>query len=84
MGTVTDTQTRMQVAQYVAPAYSVFNLRANWQPRKDLNLNVGIGNLFDKKYWRWSDVRGVEAASPVLDAYTGPGRNISVTLRYDL
>ena len=84
VGTVTDTQTRMQVAQYVAPAYSVFNLKANWQPRKDLNLNVGIGNLFDKKYWRWSDVRGVEAASPVLDTYTGPGRNISVTLRYDL
>ena len=84
VGTVTDAQTRMQVAQYVAPAYSVFNLKAQWQPRKDLSLSFGIGNLFDKKYWRWSDVRGIEAASPIIDAYTAPGRNISVGLRYDL
>lgn len=84
VGTVTDTQTRMQVAQYVSPSYSVFNLRAQWQPRKDLKVNFGINNLFDKKYWRWSDVRGIAAASPVLESYTAPGRNISLGLRYDL
>lgn len=84
VGTVTDTQTRLQVPQYVAPSYSVLNLKAQWQIKKDLNLSFGINNLFDKKYWRWSDVRGLEAASPVADAYTAPGRNISVALRYDL
>jgi hemoglobin/transferrin/lactoferrin receptor protein len=84
VGTVTDTQTTLQVPQYVAPSYSVLNLKAQWQIKKDLNLSFGINNLFDKKYWRWSDVRGLEAASPVADAYTAPGRNISVALRYDL
>jgi hemoglobin/transferrin/lactoferrin receptor protein len=84
VGTVTDTQTRVQVPQYVAPSYSLFNLKAQWQPRKDLNLSVGVNNLFDKKYWRWSDVRGLEAASPIIDSYTAPGRNFSVALRYDL
>lgn len=84
VGTVTDTQTRLQVPQYVAPSYSIVNLKAQWQAKKDLNLSFGINNLFDKKYWRWSDVRGLEAASPVADAYTAPGRNISIALRYDL
>jgi hemoglobin/transferrin/lactoferrin receptor protein len=84
VGTVTDTQTRVQVPQYVAPSYSLFNLKAQWQPRKDLNLSVGVNNIFDKKYWRWSDVRGLEAASPIIDSYTAPGRNFSVALRYDL
>lgn len=84
VGTVTDTQTRVQVPQYVAPSYSLFNLKAQWQPRKDLNLSVGVNNVFDKKYWRWSDVRGLEVASPIIDSYTAPGRNFSVALRYDL
>ena len=84
VGTVTDTQTRLQVPQFVAPSYSIVNLKAQWQAKKDLNISFGINNLFDKKYWRWSDVRGLEAASPVADAYTAPGRNISLALRYDL
>ena len=40
-------------------------------------------NVTDKKYWRWSDVRGIESASPVLDAYTAPGRNVQLSARYE-
>lgn len=80
---VTDIKTRNQVPQYVAPAYSVINLKTQWQPSRRITILASVNNLFDKKYWRWSDVRGLEASSPVLDAYTAPGRNFSLGARYD-
>ncbi|MEY4481718.1 MAG: hypothetical protein RIQ84_880 [Pseudomonadota bacterium] len=83
VGTVLDMQSRRQVTQYVAPGYSLVNLQAQWRPIKDLSFNAGVNNLFNKKYWRWSDVRGLEASSPVIDSYTAPGRNLSLGMRYD-
>ena len=83
VGSVTDVRTRQQVEQFVAPAYSVIHLQSQWRVKPDLTLQMSINNLLDKKYWRWADVRGIEASSPVIDAYTAPGRNVSVTLRYD-
>ncbi len=83
VGTVTDLQSRRQVTQYVAPGYSLVNLQAQWRPIKDLSFNAGVNNLFNKKYWRWSDVRGLEASSSVIDSYTAPGRNLSLGMRYD-
>jgi hemoglobin/transferrin/lactoferrin receptor protein len=38
--------------------------------------------ITDESYIWWSDVRGVTAGSTVLDAYTQPGRNVSVSLAY--
>ena len=83
VGTVLDMQSRRQVTQYVAPGYSLVNLQAQWRPIKDLSFNAGVNNLFNKKYWRWSDVRGLEASSVVIDSYTAPGRNLSLGMRYD-
>jgi hemoglobin/transferrin/lactoferrin receptor protein len=46
-------------------------------------LRAGVFNLLDKKYTWWSDVRGL-APTPtnlaIADAYTQPGRNVSVSL----
>ncbi|MDE1007630.1 MAG: TonB-dependent receptor, partial [Paraburkholderia fungorum] len=44
---------------------------------------LGVFNLFDRKYWNWSDVRGIADSSPVKDAYTAPGRNVSVSMKMD-
>jgi hemoglobin/transferrin/lactoferrin receptor protein len=83
VNTVTDVKTRRQVPQYVAPAYSVVNLHTQWKPTRQFTLFATISNLLDKKYWRWSDVRGLEASSPVIDAYTASGRSFSLGTRYD-
>lgn len=50
------------------------------KPLDNLTLRAGLFNLLDKKYAWWSDVRGLAATSTVSDAYTQPGRNISVSL----
>lgn len=70
-------------APFTPPSYTVFDLGASWQPLPRLTLVANLNNVFDKTYWRWSDVRGVADSSTVKDAYTAPGRNFQVSLRYD-
>ncbi len=66
--------------QFLSPSATLVDLTAQWRIRKDLRLNVGIYNVTDKKYWRWSDVRGVASNSAIADSYTQPGRSAKISL----
>lgn len=68
---------------FATPPYTVLNLGASWKPLAGLTLIANLNNVFDKKYWNWSDVRGQLASSTVLDAYTAPGRNVQVSACYE-
>ncbi|MDM0023104.1 TonB-dependent hemoglobin/transferrin/lactoferrin family receptor [Variovorax saccharolyticus] len=69
--------------QFLTPSATTLDLNAQWRIRRDLRLNVALINVTDKKYWMWSDVRGLAASSPVVDAYTQPGRHFNVSLVAD-
>ena len=69
--------------QFVPKGYTTLDLRAAWQIRPGMRLSAAVHNLADKTYWQWTNVRGVAANSPVLDAYTAPGRSVSVALVTD-
>lgn len=69
--------------QFATPAATTLDLSAQWRIRKDLRLNVAVVNATDKKYWMWSDVRGVAQSSNLVDAYTQPGRHFNVSLVAD-
>ena len=58
-------------------------LTGQWRFSKTLRLNAGLINLTNKKYWNWSDVRGVAANSSFRDAYSQPGRYFNVSLVAD-
>lgn len=60
--------------QFIPPAWTVVDLALNWRPRHWLSVNAGVFNLTDRKYWVWTDVRGLSSTSPVVDAFTQPGR----------
>jgi hemoglobin/transferrin/lactoferrin receptor protein len=47
-----------------------------------LTVRAGVFNITDKKYAWWSDVRGLSATTTVADAFTQPGRNVSVSATY--
>lgn len=69
--------------QFLTPAATVFDLTGQWRIRRDLRLNAGVYNLTDKKYFRWTDVRGQSAVLPgvaTIDAYSQPGRYVRVSL----
>ena len=70
-------------AQFAPSSYSVLDLGLFWKPMRNLTVNANLNNVFDRKYWRWSDVRGLFDSSTVKDAYTAPGRNAQISVRYD-
>lgn len=73
------------VDYFRSPGYAVLDLGASLQVHPKARLNVTLNNLFDKKYWVWSDIR--QAALAATDAgpsfYTQPGRNLSAALQMD-
>lgn len=71
-------------ALFAPPAYTVVDLTASWQLHPRVRVSAGVFNLFDRKYWLWSDVRDVLNPAATIDRYTQPGRNASVLLRAQL
>lgn len=82
VGSVTSA-TGTPTAQFTPESYTVLDLGAYWKPINNVTVSANLNNVFDTKYWRWSDVRGLADDSPVKDAYTAPERNVQVSVRYD-
>jgi hemoglobin/transferrin/lactoferrin receptor protein len=72
------------VAAYAPAAYTVLDLGLRWTLAPRWTLDAKLHNATDETYWRWSDVRGIAANSPVIDAFTAAGRQWQVSLRLDL
>ncbi len=66
--------------QFATPAYTTLDLNAQWAFRPGWKLSAAVRNLTGRKYWEWTNVRGLAANSAVLDAYTAPGRSFSVAV----
>jgi hemoglobin/transferrin/lactoferrin receptor protein len=65
------------------PGYGVLDLGAWWTPHKNARLTLAVNNVFDKKYWLWSDIRQADARNPQgVDFYTQPGRNLAAGFEY--
>ena len=77
-------QTRIDAsagAPFATPAYTVADLTASLRLSAHARLSLGVFNLFDRKYWLWSDLKNVPNPGATIDRYTQPGRNASVLLR---
>ena len=61
-------------------SFVIVDATAYWNFLDAFTLRAGVFNIFDEKYWWWSDVRGVSSTSVSRDAYTSPGRNFRVSL----
>lgn len=69
--------------QITAPSATTLDLNAQWKLNRTMRLNFALINLTDRTYWNWSDVRGLDAATTIADAYTQPGRHARVMLMVD-
>ena len=69
--------------QFAAPAHATLDLSAIWQIKTGMRLSAAVRNLTNKKHWDWTNVRGIGANSPALDAYTAPGRSLAVAFTTD-
>jgi hemoglobin/transferrin/lactoferrin receptor protein len=69
-------------ACFAPPGFTIADATVAFAITPDATVRVGIFNIFDAKYFWWSDVRGLAANSPVTDAFSQPGRNVSFSLIY--
>lgn len=71
-------------ACYAGESFTLLDVTAYLHLTDYATLRAGVFNVTDQTYAWWSDVRGVAAASPVLDAYTQAGRNLGLSLTFRL
>lgn len=69
---------------FVRPdASTILDLTAFYAVTERLKLRAGLFNLTDETYALWSDVRGLSVADArIVDAFTRPGRNLSLSASY--
>lgn len=73
---------RAAATAYRPGAFTILDATVFFKPVEALTLRAGLFNITDEKYAWWSDVRGLAATSTVTDAYTQPGRNVSLSASY--
>jgi hemoglobin/transferrin/lactoferrin receptor protein len=66
------------------PGYAVTDLSLWWKIDRKAQITLALNNVFDKKYWLWSDIRQADARNPLgVDFYSQPGRNLSLAFQSD-
>lgn len=65
---------------FIPDSFVIADVVGWWNVTDAIVLRAGVFNITDQKYWWWGDVRGVSSTSTVVDAYSQPGRNASVSL----
>ncbi|WP_330925988.1 TonB-dependent hemoglobin/transferrin/lactoferrin family receptor [Candidatus Sororendozoicomonas aggregata] len=70
--------------QFNPGGYGLIDLTTYYNPAENVTLRAGIFNLTDKKYWVLDDVRGRDTTFAGIDRYTQPGRNVSVSVKWDI
>lgn len=65
---------------FTPDGFWVFDATASLRIGDAATIRAGIFNITDKRYFWWSDVRGLTSTSSVRDAYSQPGRNAGASL----
>jgi len=66
--------------QFATPSWTTLDLHSSWQITRQTRLSAALNNLTDRKYWHWGNVQGQPGNSALLDAFTSPGRSLSLSL----
>ena len=65
---------------FTPPGFWVVDLTASYRLLDRATVRAGLFNLFDKKYFWWSDVRGLASSSTIRNAYSQPGRKFGASV----
>ncbi len=67
--------------QFLPPGYGVFDLLAYANVAENVQVNAGLFNIFDREYYQWLNLRGVEANQSDRTRFAAPGINAAATLK---
>jgi hemoglobin/transferrin/lactoferrin receptor protein len=68
---------------FETPGHAVLDLFMARRVGENLMLRAGVGNVTDRIYWRWSEVRGLAPDDVLLPTLAETGRNYSVGLQWN-
>jgi len=68
--------------RFHTPSWKTADLTAGWQVNDHFELSAGVYNLTDERYWRWADVSLFSPDNPMLELLSRPGRNYSISARF--
>ncbi|MFV5513630.1 TonB-dependent hemoglobin/transferrin/lactoferrin family receptor [Acinetobacter gerneri] len=66
---------------HTVPGYATMDLNAYWNVNKFTKINLGLNNVFDKKYWEYSTVSTLTSDN-LIDRATQPGRNVFASIEF--
>lgn len=85
-GTFTRRQDRIDQSgstRFATPGSGVIDLALAYLPSRNIELRLGVRNLADHHHWRWSDVSKLAADDPMIQLLSQPGRNYSLSARFN-
>ncbi len=63
---------------FKTPGYATFDLLLAYQLTPSSQVNLGMYNLTDKKYWLWQQVRNFDANDSIIEAMTQASRHFNL------
>ncbi len=67
---------------FATPGYGKLDLNVYYKLGENLALHANLDNLTDKEFWVYEDMRSKNSTDSDLDKYTRPGRNLSLSVKY--
>lgn len=75
------------VTYFNVPGYGVFDLTGYWRIGKNVRINAGINNLFDKRYWDYASTYSLEPSNAKdaqdIQLQTRTGRSFFASVNVD-
>ena len=67
---------------YVPDSYNKVDVIGNLKQSERLELDLGVYNLFDKRYYYYSDVKGLSKTASNLEGYSQPSRHVKAGFNF--
>lgn len=67
-------------AVFTPGGFTVIDMLATFEPLRNVRIDLGIFNLLNRTYWRWSAVRTRAEDDPMISALSAPGRHASASV----
>ena len=65
---------------FAPDGYVAVDALATLEPSRNVRIDLGVFNLLDETFWRWSAVRNRPADDPMIGALSAPGRYASAAV----
>ncbi|MBL4742439.1 MAG: TonB-dependent receptor [Idiomarina sp.] len=63
---------------YESAGYATVDWLVSWYPANNIDINIGLFNVFNRDYWHYSSVQGYEPDSPAISGLKSAERHLAL------